>query len=64
MTAMERAFLQAKARKENNERVLEMLRAGGGMSRVPTQATWWPPRPMISKDPKEIKRLYGEDEEK
>jgi hypothetical protein len=45
-------------RKENNKRVLELMRQGHGLSKIPIHMTHFPPRPIIKKDPEAIKRLF------
>jgi len=37
-------------RKEHNKRVLELVRAGDGLSSFDPMKSWFPPRPIIKKD--------------
>jgi hypothetical protein len=53
-----------KLRKERNKEVLDKYRRGESLSAVPPDATFFPPRPIIRKSAEDIKRLYGEEEEK
>lgn len=36
--------------KEDNERVLGLMRDGKNLSMIPPSKTWFPPRPIIKKD--------------
>jgi hypothetical protein len=47
-------------RKNHNEDVIKRLRRGEPLCRVDAASTWFPPRPILSKDPEAMKRLYGE----
>ena len=38
-------------RKENNEYVLKELKAGKPMATIDMSASWFPPRPIIKKNP-------------
>ena len=42
-----------------NARILEKMQRGESLVTVPTQATWFPPRPIIEKSKKDIERLYN-----
>ena len=46
-------------RAEHNRQLLEKMRKGESLALIPTQATWFPPRPIIQKDQKAMGRLYG-----
>lgn len=50
------------ARKCRNKEILKKFFAGESLCLIPAAATWFPPRPIIKKDKKEIERLYGKDE--
>jgi hypothetical protein len=47
-------------RKERNKSLVERLKAGDPL-RAPIDHvdTWWPPRPIIEKDLKGMKRVYN-----
>lgn len=47
-------------RKKMNEDILKRLKAGENLQDSAAK-TWYPPRPIIQKDPDKIKKLYGED---
>jgi len=49
-------------RRKRNEEILEKFFKGESLAKVPPQATWFPPRPIIKKDHKEMARLYGTEE--
>jgi len=54
---------QAKQKRiENNKRLSDMVKNG---EKIPTsftsQNSWYPPRPVIKKDAKAVKKLYGRD---
>jgi hypothetical protein len=46
-------------RKERNEDVLDRLKKGDSLSSFDSYASWYPPRPIIKKDPKALGKLYG-----
>lgn len=47
-------------RKEVNSSLVERLKAGDPLkSPIDHVDTWWPPRPVIEKDKKEMARLYN-----
>ena len=49
-------------RKKRNKEILKKFFAGESLCLIPASMTWFPPRPIIKKDKKEIERLYGKDE--
>ena len=51
-----------KERKKRNAEILEKFMAGESLCLIPSAMTWFPPRPAIKKDKKEIERLYGKEE--
>jgi hypothetical protein len=51
---------ELKKRKDFNEDILKRLKAGEPLQ-DPSTLTWFPPRPIIQKDPNAIKNLYGND---
>lgn len=46
-------------RRAENKSLLDRLRRGESLARVDVEATHWPPRPLIKKDPQAIARIYG-----
>ena len=50
-----------KRRDKRNKDIVSRLKRGESTRTVPPEATWWPPRPIIKKDPEAIKRLYNSD---
>jgi hypothetical protein len=48
-------------RRDRNREVLEKYRAGDSLADVSPQATHFPPRPIIKKDPELVARVYGEE---
>lgn len=51
-----------RARKEKNKDLVERMRRGESLSQFDKEESWYPKRPKIKKDKKELDRLYGEDE--
>jgi len=47
-------------RRKLNEDILRRLKAGE-LLQDPAKNTWFPPRPIIPKDAKSVKKLYGEE---
>lgn len=50
-----------KLRKLHNEKLIELMKQGFSCNFVKPESTWFPPRPIIKKDPKAIQKLYGID---
>ena len=48
-----------KKRQHENARILAKMKRGESLSTVPPEATWFPPRPIIAKNKKDIERLYN-----
>jgi hypothetical protein len=48
--------LESKRKRENKD-LIERMKRGENLSRIPPEATWYPPRPLIKKD---LTRLYPE----
>ncbi len=46
-------------RKARNAEILRKLDNGESISSFNSQSSWFPPRPVIEKDPTAVKRLYG-----
>lgn len=45
-------------RKARNEQLIRRMKAGEPLWSYDSKASWFPPRPIIEKDPEAIKRLY------
>ncbi|MBI2601929.1 MAG: hypothetical protein HYW48_02640 [Deltaproteobacteria bacterium] len=50
-------------RKKRNEELIKRMRRGDVLHTYDAQTSWYPPRPVIKKDKKELARLYGEEKE-
>lgn len=46
-------------RKARNNDILRKLQNGEPLSSFNSQSSWFPPRPVIEKDPEAVKKLYG-----
>ena len=46
-------------RRRHNVELLRRMRAGEALWSFDSTASWFPPRPVISKDPGAVARLYG-----
>lgn len=46
------------SRKRHNEQLIRRMKSGEPLWSYDSKASWFPPRPMIEKDPDAIKRLY------
>jgi hypothetical protein len=46
-------------RKQENKDLVERMRRGDVLEKCKGSDTWFPVRPIIKKDEKEIERLYG-----
>ena len=46
------------SRKRHNEQLIRRMKSGEPLWSYDSKASWFPPRPMIEKDPEAIKRLY------
>lgn len=49
-----------KKREERNRELVERMRQGDSLSQFNPQLSFFPPRPVIKKDPREIRRVHGE----
>lgn len=47
-------------RKKRNDELLLRFKNGESMALIDATATWFPPRPIIKKDEKEVERLFGD----
>lgn len=45
-------------RKARNEQLIRRMKSGEPLWSYDSKASWFPPRPIIEKDPEAIKRLY------
>ena len=48
-------------RKKRNDELIKRMKHGDVLHTYDAQASWYPPRPVIKKDKKELTRLYGEE---
>ncbi|NRA66271.1 MAG: hypothetical protein HRU19_17425 [Pseudobacteriovorax sp.] len=48
-------------RKERNSDVIRRMKNGDQLSSFNSYSSWFPPRPIISKDADAVKELYGPD---
>lgn len=48
-----------KLRKQHNSELIRRMRNGEPLNAVDSKASWFPPRPIIQKDPREIARVYN-----
>ncbi len=46
-------------RKARNADILRRMEDNQALSSFNSQASWFPPRPIVEKDPTAIKKLYG-----
>jgi len=51
-------------RMKRNRELISRMRRGEDLKTFSAEQSWFPPRPLISKDKKEIARLYGRAETK
>ncbi len=51
-------------RKKRNNDILVRMDEGDSLSSFKSYASWFPPRPVLDKDPKAIIRLYGDPVDK
>jgi hypothetical protein len=47
------------SRKSHNESILQRMKDGESLIAFDNHSSWFPPRPKIKKDDKEVKRLYS-----
>jgi hypothetical protein len=48
-------------RKQKNKDLVERYKKGESIQLIPSSATWFPQRPIIKKDEKIVKELYGDN---
>jgi hypothetical protein len=48
-------------RKERNSDVIRRMKNGDQLSSFNSYSSWFPPRPIIEKDAKAVKELYGKE---
>lgn len=46
-------------REKHNQDLIDRMKSGENLQRYSSQASWFPPRPVIKKDPGAIETLYG-----
>ena len=56
--------MDKKEREERNKDIVRRMKAGDPLCGTDVMESWFPIRPPIKKDKKEIERLYGKDEPK
>lgn len=61
--AMDRKKAIEEKRKEANRNLLKRMKDGGSLQLIPTEMTWYPPRPKIEKDKKAMAKCYNMPEE-
>lgn len=47
-------------RRQHNADLIRRMRNGEPLNAVDSKASWFPPRPVIEKDPREMARLYNQ----
>lgn len=52
---------QKNLRKERNSDVIRRMKNGDQLSSFNSYSSWFPPRPIIEKDPEAVKELYGKE---
>jgi len=50
---------QNSLRRDRNSELLRRMRNGDSLTSYDSAASWFPPRPIIEKDEKALKQLYG-----
>lgn len=50
-----------KIRQEKNKDLIDRMRKGESLSQFVKEESWYPKRPKIKKDQKEMNKLYGEE---
>lgn len=48
-------------RKERNSDLIQRMRNGDQLTSFNSYASWYPPRPIIEKDSRAVRELYGQD---
>ena len=51
-------------RLDRNKQLIKRMRSGETLTTFSSFSSWFPPRPMIEKDPEAVAKLYGEDGQK
>jgi hypothetical protein len=51
----------AELRNKHNGDLIRRMRNGESLNAIDSKASWFPPRPVIEKDKKEMARLYTEE---
>ena len=55
---MKEIKITPETRKRHNEQLIRRMKSGEPLWSYDSKASWFPPRPMIEKDPEAINRLY------
>ncbi len=51
-------------RSKHNQDILRRMRSGEPLMSFDSRDSWYPPRPTIKKDEREVQRLYRRDDDK
>ena len=51
--------VEEERRKRKNADVISRMRSGDPLVLIPISDTWFPPRPLVTKDRESIQKLYG-----
>ncbi len=46
-------------RKKRNQDLIKRMREGDSLKTMDSFSSWYPPRPIIKKDPQAVSKLYG-----
>lgn len=49
-------------RRQHNAELIRRMRNGEALSAFDSKASWFPPRPVIKKDEREMRRLYDDSQ--
>jgi hypothetical protein len=52
---------QDRLRVDRNRELIRRMNAGENLNSFSSASSWFPPRPIIEKDPKALAQLYGSD---
>ena len=55
----ERLTMKELIRKNHNKRIIKGLKQGAPLNSFSASSSWFPPRPIISKDEVAVEKLYG-----
>jgi hypothetical protein len=51
-------------RRQHNQDILRRLRSGEALMSYDSKDSWYPPRPIIKKDEREMARVYSRDDKR